>query len=304
MRSLIYFIREAVKGFSRNLSTALGSVVTIFLSLLIIGIFLMGGIVVGNIVESVESEVSITAYVADDATDANIQKVESYIEGLEGVSQVDFTTKDEALEKFRSSMTSNPEIVDQLDGENPLPASIDVELSDPQLVEQVAASIEGNSDFQSICDNPSDPSESLKYGQKTVEKLFSLTNYVRYIGIALIALLIFIAMVFINNTIRLAILARRKEIAIMRLVGASNGFIRGPFLMEGALHALIGSLLAVGGLQLLRTLALPKLQSALTWLPIDIGGGTMALIYVALVVAGLVIGLVGSVFAMGRYLKV
>jgi cell division transport system permease protein len=304
MRSLIYFFRESVKGFSRNLSTALGSIVTIFLSLLLIGVFLMGGIVLNNIVASVESEVSITAYIADEASDADISTVESYIQGLDGVASVSFTTKDEALEKFKNSMTSNPEIVEQLDGENPLPASIDVELSDPQLVEQVAASIESNSGFVSICDNPDDPSDSLKYGQKTVEKLFSLTNYIRYIGIALIALLIFIALVFINNTIRLAILARRKEIAIMRLVGASNGFIRGPFLMEGSLNALIGSALAVLALELLRRFALPQLQGALTWLPIDLGASTMLVIYLSLVIAGLIIGLIGSAFAMSRYLKV
>ena len=137
-----------------------------------------------------------------------------------------------------------------------------------------------------------------------MERLFQLTNYVRYIGIALIALLIFIAMVFINNTIRLAILARRKEIAIMRLVGASNGFIRGPFLMEGALHAIIGSLLAVGVLELLRNLALPKLQAALKFLTFDASLQTFMMIYAALVIAGLVIGLIGSALAMRRYLKV
>ena len=122
--------------------------------------------------------------------------------------------------------------------------------------------------------------------------------------LALIALLIFIALVFINNTIRLAILARRKEIAIMRLVGASNGFIRGPFLMEGALHALIGSLLAVGVLQALRSAAIPRVQAALPFLSLEVDGGTYAVIYLSLVGAGLVIGLVGSAFAMRRYLKV
>ena len=134
--------------------------------------------------------------------------------------------------------------------------------------------------------------------------MFTLTNYVRYIGIALIALLIFIAMVFINNTIRLAILARRKEIAIMRLVGASNGFIRGPFLMEGALHAVIGALLAVGALELLRNLVLPRLQEGIPFLSFDIGASTFLLIYVLLAVSGLLIGLIGSAFAMRRYLKV
>lgn len=303
MSSFGYFLRESFKGFARNMSTALGSIVTIFLSLLIIGIFIVGGTVVENIISSVESEVSITAFVADDASEADIQSVENYIKGLDGVSSVGFTTKDEALDNFRNSMTSNPEIIDQLDGQNPLPASIDVELSDPQLVEQVATSIRDNATFKKIY-GYDDPAQSLKYGQQTVDKLFSLTNYVRYIGIALVALLIFIAMVFINNTIRLAILARRKEIAIMRLVGASNGFIRGPFLMEGALHAVIGSLLAVGALELLRNFALPKIQGALQFLPFDLSLNTFLLIYGVLVLAGLLIGLIGSALAMRRYLKV
>lgn len=301
MSSFFYFIRESLTGFSRNLSTALGSIVTIFLSLLIIGIFLVGGFVVEKVVSSVESEVSITAYVADDASQSDIDSVESYIEGLEGVAAVSFTTKEQALENF--SATSNSEIIDTLDGQNPLPASIDVELSDPQLVEQVATQIENNTTYQRICDEDT-AAESIKYGQKSVERLFTLTNYVRYIGIALIGLLIFIAMVFINNTIRLAILARRKEIAIMRLVGASNGFIRGPFLMEGALHALIGALLAVGVLELLRNFALPRLQEAIMFLSFDIGLETFLFIYVVLAASGLLIGLLGSALAMRRYLKV
>ena len=221
---------------------------------------------------------------------------------MSAVSSVSFTDKDQALENFKKSSSSD--IAESLDGQNPLPASIDVELSDPQLVEDVANQIEANTTFQKICDNPSDPSDSLRYGEKTVDRLFQLTSYVRVIGVALIVLLIFIALVFINNTIRLAILARRKEIAIMRLVGASNGFIRGPFLMEGALHAIIGAALAVGSLELLRNLALPQLQNALTWLPIDLSTGTFALFYVMLAVFGLVIGLLGSAFAMRRYLKV
>lgn len=304
MSSLFYFFKEALLGFSRNISTTLGSIITIFLSLLIIGVFLVSGFIVENVVASVEDKVSITAYIADDASEADIQQVQNFISGLEGVDTVGYTTKEEALEDFRNSMTSNPEIVDQLDGQNPLPASFDVELSDPQLVESVAQSIEANTTYQSICDSPDNPAESLKYGQKTVERLFALTNYIRYIGIALIALLIFIAMVFINNTIRLAILARRKEIAIMRLVGASNGFIRGPFLMEGSLHAIIGALLAIASIELIRIFALPMVTNALTWLPINIGTETYILIYIALLLAGLLIGLLGSALAMRRYLKV
>lgn len=302
MSSFFYFLRESLTGFSRNLSTALGSIVTIFLSLLIIGIFLVGGFVIERVVTSIENEVSIAAYVADNASEEDVQSVQDFVNGLEGVDSVSFTTKDQALENFRES--SNSDIIDSLDGENPLPASIDVELSDPQLVDSVANQIESNETFKKICDNPDNPSESLKYGEKTVERLFSLTNYVRYIGLALIGLLIFIALVFINNTIRLAILARRKEIAIMRLVGASNGFIRGPFLMEGALHAIIGAAFAVGALELLRNLALPNIQHALVFLPIDLSATTFLFIYAVLAASGLLMGLLGSAFAMRRYLKV
>ncbi len=303
MSSFIYFIKEALRGFARNLSTTLGSIITIFLSLFVIGVFLVGAAVIENVVSSVESEVTITAYLGDDVSDSQVSSLTSEIKAIDGVSGVSYVSKDQALENFRA-MSSNPEIVDQLDGANPLPASLTIELSDPQMVESVADQIVANSTFKKACDEPSKPADSLKYGQKTVERLFQLTSYVRYIGLALIVLLIFIAMVFINNTIRLAILARRKEIAIMRLVGASNGFIRGPFLMEGAMHAIIGSLLAIGSIELIHRVALPKVQSALTFLPMDVAGQTYVLIYVGLLVAGLVIGLIGSAFAMRRYLKV
>ena len=301
MSSFAYFIKQAFQGFARNLSTTLGSIVTIFLSLFIIGVFLVGALVVDNIVKSVESEVSITAYISDDASEADIQAMQNYISSLEGVSGVSFTTKDQALEKFRE-MSSNAAIVDELGG-NPLPASIDIELSDPQKVEEVAKQIESSDQFKKIADEDN-PSDSLKYGQRTVERLFSVTNYIRYIGIALIILLVFIALVFINNTIRLAIMARRKEIAIMRLVGASNGFIRGPFLMEGALHAIIGAALAIVSIELIRNLALPRLQASLAFLPIDVAPNTFLFIYLILLVAGLIIGLIGSMLAMRRYLKV
>ena len=304
MPSFFYFLREALKGFHRHLSTSVGSVITIFLSLLIIGTFVLGGFIVNNIVSSIESEVNITAYISDDAADDQVKQFEDWVSSHEGVAHVTFTSKEEALEKFRSSMASSPEIIEQLDGQNPLPASFDIELDDPQKVEEVATAIQENELFKKVCDNAADPSDSLKYGQKTVERLFALTNTIRIIGVAVIALLIFIAFIFINNTIRLAILSRRREIAIMRLVGASNGFIRGPFLMEGALHALIGSAFAILVLELLHRFALPRISASLMWLPINLDFTVYLLVYALLVAFGLVIGLIGAVLAMRRYLKI
>ena len=129
MSSLIYFFKESLLGFTRNLSTTLGSIVTIFLSLFIIGVFLIGGAVVDNTVKSVESEVSITAYIGDGATQQQIDSLQSFIRGLDGVASVGFTTKEQALEDFRA-MNANSDIVDELGDQNPLPASVNVELSD------------------------------------------------------------------------------------------------------------------------------------------------------------------------------
>lgn len=200
MSSLFYFFKESLQGFARNLSTTLGSIITIFLSLLIIGVFLVGGTIVERLVSSIEDEVSITAYVADDAPQESIDAVTAMIQGMDGVESVGFTTKEQALENFSNSMTTNPEIIEQLDGTNPLPASIDVSLADPQKVDEIAAAIEADETFRSICDEPDNPADSLKYGQKTVDRLFSVTKYVRYLGVALVLLLVFIALVFINNT--------------------------------------------------------------------------------------------------------
>ncbi len=306
MRSVMYFIKEALVGFKRNFSTALGSIITIFLSLVMIGLFCIAGVVVNNIVESVESEISITCYIGDNYTEtsADVTSFENWLKGLSGVDSVSFTSKDQALDNFRQSV-ANPEIVDQLDeGSNPLPASVNITLTDAQLVTDIAEQIETNSTFAKICDNTTDPSDSVKYGQKTVERMLEIINYGRIIGVAVIILLVVIALIFINNTIRLAIMARRKEISIMRLVGASNGFIRGPFLTEAAIHSVIGSILAIVVLELVRQLGITRLATTFAWLPVEMPFGTVIIIYVALVIAGLIIGLFGSAFSMRRHLKV
>lgn len=301
-----YSFREVGQHFRRNWTTVLGAVVTIFLSLFIIGVFVLGSALINNMIGTVENEVTIQAFLSDDATDDQISAYADKVRGWDNVESVEIRTKEEALEQYQTQMSNRnaSDAITALDGENPLPASLVIKLDDPQQVEATATKIVDDSQFAQICDSKDNPSSDVNYGRETVEKLFSLTSYIRIAAVVLVALLTFVAFVFINNTIRLAISARRREIGIMRLVGASNGFIRGPFLMEGALHAIIGSLFAVGVLELLRNLALPKLAGALKFLAIDVNAGTFAIIYVALVIAGLIIGLFGSALAMRRYLKV
>ncbi len=302
MRNFGYFLKEALINLKRNASTGVGSMITIFLSLFIIGVFFFMNTMIQSVVDQMEDKVSITAYVLDEATDENINTMMSTIEKMGYVESVSFTTKEQALENFKES-ESNLGMVDALDGDNPLPRSIEVELTDPQQVENVAAQIIADPTFAKICDRPDNPSESVMYGQRSVEKLFTVTNILRYAGIAAVILLVFVTLIFINNTIRLAIMARRREIAIMRLVGATKGFIRGPFVMEGVIHALIGSILAILCLALIKVAVSPHITNLIQWLPLHISAAEFIAVSIVLIIIGVLIGLFGSALAMRRYLK-
>jgi cell division transport system permease protein len=303
MRSLVYFIREALVNSKKNFSTTLGAVVTIFLSLLVIGVFMVASLVIDQLVKSVESQVSVTIYLSDEALEPDLSAFEDFARGLPDTKEVVYVSKEESLERFKEQSTTAA-IADALDG-NPLPALFEISLLDPEKVEQVVGQIKESTLLSAIIEQPENPDNSIKYGEEIVEQLFGLANMVRVVCLTLVLLLIFVALIFINNTIRLAILARRKEIAIMRLVGASNGFIRGPFLMEGALQALFGAGLAIGSISLICNYLLQRIrESMLAWLPVDFAALNLWMIYLVLLAVGLIIGLFGSVWAMRRYLKV
>ncbi|MCL2530222.1 MAG: permease-like cell division protein FtsX [Coriobacteriia bacterium] len=301
MRSFFYFVKEALLNSKKNFGTTFGAIVTIFLSLLVIGVFMVTSLVIERVVRSIESQVSISIFLADEAADGDVTALITFIDSLPEVASVSHVSKDQALENFKEMTSSG--IVEQLDG-NPLPASLEVELAEPDQVETVALTIQAEPVYTRVVDNPDNPADSIRYGQQIVKQLFAVTDIIMVVCIVLVVMLIFVALVFINNTIRLAILARRKEIAIMRLVGASNGFIRGPFLMEGALQSLIGAGMAILSIHLLASRFLPQLSELLSWLPIDYASMEIWRVYALLTAVGLVIGLFGSAWAMRRYLKV
>lgn len=308
-----YSIREAGHHFVRNGSTTFGAVVTIFLSLFIIGLFAMGSVLLDGMVGTVEDQVTIQAFVSDNASEDDINALQTKIEGWDEVESVTFKTKDEALAEYRDTMTNKnaPNAVQALDGKNPIPASLVIKLHDPQDVEGVAQSLGSDADFAKVADittnddgSQTSPADEIQYGQGTVERLFTVANWIRVITLVLVALLTFVAFVFINNTIRLSISSRRREIAIQRLVGASNGFIRGPFIMEGVLQAVIGSAFAIAALEAIRRFGLPELATRMTFLNFSIPLKATLSTYGLLVGMGLIIGLFGSAIAMRRYLKV
>lgn len=298
-----YSFREVGHHFRRSWSTVLGAIVTIFLSLFIIGLFLLGSALIDNMVGTVEDRVTIQAFLSDNASQSDVDALRLKIQGWDNVESVTYKSKEEALEEYRNTMSNRnaSDAVAALDGENPIPASLVIKLDDPQLVEETANRLIGDADFGSVSDGTA--ASSVQYGRDTVEKLFSFANYLRLAAVVLVGLLTFVAFVFINNTIRLAITARRREISIMRLVGASNSFIRGPFLLEGALEALIGAVLAIVALHFGMNELISQLSGSLQFLSFDIPARTTLMTFAALPGIGVVIGLFGSAIAMRRYLK-
>ena len=184
MRNLLYFLKEAFIGFKRHFSTAFGSIVTIFLSLFIIGMFLVAGLILNKVVEAVESEVGMSIWLADDASEEDIAELTDYVLGLDGVADVMYISKAQGLEIYKEQYADSQEIITMLDemaaeGINDIPASLEVTLSDPQSVERIAFDIQANTTFQRICEEPANPEASIRYGQKTVDKLFTVTKYIR-----------------------------------------------------------------------------------------------------------------------------
>ena len=200
-----YSFKEAISHFFRNWTTSLGAVITIFLSLFIIGLFIMGSAMLNSVIGTVEDQVVINAFISDDADQADVQAFEAELKTWNNVKSVTYKDKDDALAEYTSKMSGNADAtMSALDGQNPLPASFAIEMDDPSKVESTAQKLKKNADFQKIADD-GDVNASVLYGQEEVSRLFQVTNYIRIAAVVLVGLLTFIAFIFINNTIRLSI---------------------------------------------------------------------------------------------------
>ena len=298
-----YFLKEAGINFKRNWVMSFGAIITIFLSLLLIGVSLLIGNVAGSLITKTEQKVTIQLFIRDDASQTDVQSLQSKLEADPLVKGVDYVSKDQALARFKVQMKQTPDVINNLEG-NPLPASLEIELHDTHNVSKVVATIKASPELKKICDRPDKPADSLRYGQGVVQRLFNFTRVIRVVGVVFIVMLAVVSLIFINNTIRMAIFARRNELAIMRLVGASNWFIRMPFIFEGMLQAIIGALLAIGVIMGLQFLGLPRIQNTLAFMHFGSTNGFVWLISLVLLAGGVVIGGIGSWLAMRRYLKV
>lgn len=279
-------LREAVAAFQRSPLLTILSAAMVGLALFVLGLFSVATWNLSQALGTLEERVEVVAYLRDDAGSAQIDLLVDELTRLPEVAAVEYVSRQQALTRAREELPEFSDLFADLEV-NPLPASVEVELRpgrrNSDTVERIAQEAEG---FGIV--------EEVRYGREWVDRLFTIrrigavTTAVLGGGFALVAALI------IGAAIRIAIFARREEIQIMRLVGATNGFIRRPFLVEGALTGLFGGILA-----LFLTLVAHRLVSTLLF-PIEwIPAGWVA----AGVAAGVALGSLASALAVRRYLR-
>lgn len=287
-----YFLAEALVSFRRNWVMSLAAVSTVAISLIVLGGFIILALNLNTLIRNVESKVEITVYLKDGASSIEIQDLQDEVISWAQVANVTYVSKEEALNRLRRDLRDQPEMLEAISG-NPLPASLEVKLQNPRTADSVANRLNGRPIIDEI-----------KYGRDLAKKLFTVTMVIRWIGIIFILLLFFASLVLIANTIRLAIFARRKEIGLMKLVGATNWFIRWPFMLEGILQGVVGSVLAVVVLYLANVFFLMKAEELIPFLPLSFSQVLLAKLMVALALAGASIGAIGSMIALRKFLKV
>lgn len=296
LHRLLYFFREAIQGIKQNMFTHIVSIGTITFALLTLGIFIITVINLNRIFDDWGKRMQVIVYLDKDANPEEIKKVSERIASLPQTEKTAYVSKEKALTTLKKSLQYQSGILENLD-ENPLPASLEIQLKEeyknPQSVKAFVAEIKG-------VDKVSD----VEYGQEWLEKFSAFINMVKLVGTSIGCFLLLATVFIISNTIKLTIYSRREEIEIMKLVGATNFFIQIPFFLEGLIQGFSASLLSLGILYLGYKILISKIIIDyslylgfldLTFLPQNL--------IIALLSLGILLGIFGCAFSMGRFLK-
>lgn len=226
--------KQGFKGLWRNKGMGLASITSITAVLVILGMFLILILSLNNIVmDTREKFDEVQVFLEDDVTVSQIEAIENRVRESNKVISVIFKSKDQALEEMKEGWGEEGYLLNGLES-NPLPNTLIIKLKDIEYADSVAKSIE---DLEGI--------DEIQYNQDIIEKLVLFTNYIRTGGLVIVSILILVSVFIISNTIKLTVAARKTEISIMKYVGATNGYIRGPFIIEGILFGLIGAMVSI-----------------------------------------------------------
>ncbi len=291
--NLGFFLREAIKNIRLNLLMSITAITTTFICILVLGVGLLVSSHIEGVIGSVREDVSVEAFFPEDASQDEINKVRSAVEGYPEVSSVNYVSEEEALATFKETFAEKPEIYEGIDP-GVLPASLQLQLKDPAAADEVA---------QRLLEEHGFTDENLSYPQQTIERLNKVTSYMIWGLYGATTLFLISSVLLISNAIRLSIFARRKEIEVMKLVGASDSFVRTPFVFEGLVQGLIGAGLAALTVVWINFLFVDWAREALPFVPISGDAVNTLFILVALVGAGVVIGVVGRFLSVTRFLR-
>ncbi|WP_338471801.1 permease-like cell division protein FtsX [Niallia sp. XMNu-256] len=294
-RTLRRHVRESFKSLGRNGWMTFASVSAVTITLLLVGVFLVIMMNLNHMANNIENDVEIRVHIDVAATDEEQKALAAQIGNLDRVDSVAYSPKEDELNQLMSSMGEEGEAFAMFEQDNPLNDVLVVKTIEPQDIASVSEQIE-KMDFAS----------KVKYGQGSVEKIFEATNTGRIIGAILIIGLLFTAMFLISNTIKITIFARRKEIEIMKLVGATNGFIRWPFFLEGLTLGILGSIIPIVtvGVTYYYSHDLISQKLAGDFLQLLPFNPVVYQVSVVLILMGAVIGVWGSLMSVRKFLKI
>lgn len=286
-----FFIVEALRSFRRSALVSVVAIATITVTLVICGIFLLLVVNLGNIVGNVSSGVDISAYVEQPVSLEKAGMIQIELSQISGVEKVEFFSRTEAWREFQKDFGNTLALSEVLEN-NPLPHTFVVKVRTPDLVASVAKLV---AEKQWIDD--------VRYSGKMIEQIKSLVGAVRIGGFALVVLVSFATLLIVVNTIRLTVLARETDIYIMKLVGATNTFVKWPFIIEGVFIGVMGGAISFFVLKLSYEAIMARVALALPFLPTVTDQGVLEIIYFAMFFGGMFLGMLGAYISVSRVLK-
>jgi cell division transport system permease protein len=294
--SLSFAPRSALQNFWRNKGLSVFAVSVMFVVLLMTGVALVLGHSFNQTIDSLKSKAStISIYIADPTPMANVINVENRLRTDPRVRSVTYVSKGSALSKYRQDPNIPPDMINNLEGQNPLPASLDVDVKNINDLDAMASSVNGLPLL--------DKQGATNYRKEVIDKVVLFSRFVGIAGTVLLGGLGAVAVFIIMMSIRTAVFVRRKEIEVMKLVGATDWFVRGPFLMEGMLAGLLASILAVivvaGGYHPF----VDKVRGAVPFLPLSYDAGFLGQLCLVMAAVGISLGALGSYLGVRRFLQ-
>src|SRR5215210_2374580 len=295
MRSnnLGFFMAEAFKNLRLNLLMSVTAITTTAVCVLILGMALLVNAHVEGIIRNVGQDVAITAFFPEDTSQEQIDEIVSSVESYPEVNESSYVSKEEALERFRETFADQPDIINSISSDV-LPASMEIQLNDSSDSSAVAEKLQAEG-FKD---------DEIRYPQQTVDRLNQVTGYVIWALRGATALFFTASVLLIFNTIRLSIFARRKEIEVMKLVGASDSFVRTPFVLEGLVQGLIGAGLAAIVVVWMNSIFVSWAQEYLPFVPVSYSAVNTLIVLLVLLAVGAFVGIAGSFFSVRRFLKI